>query len=26
LKAGRRDLIGDLVPDKGIPARPPKKK
>ena len=26
LKAGRRDLIGDLVPNKGIPARPPKRK
>jgi len=26
LKAGRRDLIGDLVPDRGIPERPPKKK
>ncbi|HJJ86620.1 MAG TPA: DUF3362 domain-containing protein, partial [Methanocorpusculum sp.] len=26
LKAGRRDLIGDLVPNKGIPARPPKRR
>ena len=26
LKAGRRDLIGDLVPDRGIPLLPPKKR
>ncbi len=26
LKAGRRDLIGDLVPNKGIPARQPKRR